>query len=220
MILDREIFFRLHRESFGPIRQDDVDALNLLLPIIEQDGHLTQDLRWVAYFLATSRWETGKTYLPIEEYGNPHYFDKYEPGTRLGKQLGNSQRGDGARFKGRGYVQSTGRANYIKLTHAWNQEHPDRDPLSFTALPRLLLEPEYAYFAASYGMRTGLYTGHTLANHINSRSCNYKAARQIINGFDRSELIASYAGQFEKILRAALMTPSVLITTTTKEDAP
>lgn len=38
--------------------------------------------------------------------------DKYEGR----KDLGNTQKGDGKRFKGRGYIQLTGRANYQKYT--------------------------------------------------------------------------------------------------------
>jgi hypothetical protein len=69
--------------------------------------------------LATIRAET-EGFVPIDE-GRSHFntrttpFDLYEPGTEIGKGIGNTQRGDGARFKGRGYVQLTGRDNYTRI---------------------------------------------------------------------------------------------------------
>lgn len=55
--------------------------------------------------------ETGKLNFMVEG-GGDSYFDKYEPGTDQGKKLGNTQAGDGKRFKGRGIIQLTGRDNY------------------------------------------------------------------------------------------------------------
>jgi hypothetical protein len=66
--------------------------------------------------LATIRAET-EGFLPISE-GQSQFntavrpFDRYDAGTEIGQRLGNTRAGDGARFKGRGFVQLTGRFNY------------------------------------------------------------------------------------------------------------
>ncbi len=74
--------------------------------------------------LASIRAET-EGFLPISEFqsqfntapgGKP--FGLYEPGTGPGKRVGNTQPGDGARFKGRGFVQLTGRDNYTRYGQA------------------------------------------------------------------------------------------------------
>jgi predicted chitinase len=70
--------------------------------------------------LGTIRAETAG-FVPIAEYastfntlpGQPA-FSKYEPPSDTARKLGNTQPGDGARFRGRGFVQLTGRFNYTQ----------------------------------------------------------------------------------------------------------
>jgi putative chitinase len=75
--------------------------------------------------LGTIRAETA-SFRPIDEgvskynttpVGTPGRFpfDKYEPGTGPGIRIGNTDEGDGALFKGRGFVQLTGRDNYTNV---------------------------------------------------------------------------------------------------------
>lgn len=51
----------------------------------------------------------------MSEVGTPKYFRRYEKrfNPQVAKRLGNTQAGDGERYKGRGFIQLTGRYNYM-----------------------------------------------------------------------------------------------------------
>jgi hypothetical protein len=198
--LNHTTFFNGYRKIYGKLNQTQVSGLDNLLSAIELDAEVT-DLRWAAYMLATVKHECADTYQPITERGAKSYFDKYETGTPLGKQLGNTVKGDGYLYRGRGYVQITGRANYqslgTKLGLSGDEDlvlHPDN-----------ALQPQIAYRILSYGMRNGSFTGKKLADYVNAKGADYKQARRIINGLDKADLIQGYATNFEAVLTSSLV---------------
>ena len=152
------------------------------------------DVRWLAYMLATAYHETDRKMQPIKEYGTETYFNKrYGPpplgqnaGLALG--LGNTRPGDGTRFAGRGFVQLTGRGHYT----AWSQ----RLGLDLVGNPDLALTLAPALRILDHGMVHGLFTGRKLAHYFNARTEDWKGARRIINGTDKAEIIAGYGKAF------------------------
>jgi hypothetical protein len=197
--IDHGAFFNGYREAYGRPSQPVLAGIELLGGHMRQDPDLT-DLRWAAYMLATVKHECANKWLPITEYGPRRYFDKYETGTPLGQRLGNTEPGDGWRYRGRGYVQITGRANYARLSKELGLP-PGED---LVADPDHALRPEIAYRIMSVGMRKGLFTGKKLSDYINGGGCDYRNARRIINGLDCCDVIGEYATRLEQVLRASI----------------
>lgn len=82
----------------------------------------------------------------MRELGGSNYFKMYEGR----KSLGNTQPGDGARFRGRGYIQLTGRANYEQMAR-WFPEIPLMEH------PECAEQPKYAaLFSCRWWQSRGL----------------------------------------------------------------
>lgn len=140
----------------------------------------------VAYILATAYHETAHTMKPVREYGGEKYLKskKYYP------------------YVGMGYVQLTWDYNYKKAGKKFN--------VDFMKDPKLLLLPKYAAPTLVVGMIEGWFTGKKLRDYIDTIDesdaedlLEFNGARRIVNGNDKKALIAGYALQYEKALKAS-----------------
>lgn len=196
---DRETFFDAVRETVfgGRIGQPQVDGLNRLLGVWEE-YYFHWDMRELAYDLATGYHETGDM-QPIYEGGSLSYFDKYEPGTRLGKVLGNTVAGDGYKFRGAGDVQNTGRGNAAKATRRLNEKF--NLGIDLVANPEMRLDPFISGHSLFLGNHEGWWTTLKLPNYVGYGQWNMEGARGVVNGSDRWEMIGGYAGAFLDALK-------------------
>lgn len=95
----------------------------------------------LAQLMAQAAHET-LNFTRLVERGSKKYFRKYDPkhNPRLAKILGNTEAGDGEKFKGRGFLQITGRYNYWRAGKALGY--------NFVETPELLEDAHIAAKAA------------------------------------------------------------------------
>ncbi len=72
------------------------------------------NLRRAAAFIAQLAHESGQFRFMQELWGPTAAQQRYEPRSDLARRLGNTEPGDGFRYRGRGPIQVTGRANYAR----------------------------------------------------------------------------------------------------------
>jgi hypothetical protein len=147
----------------------------LIIDVAQEHGLLRNQL---AYVLATSLHETAHTMKPVREYGGEKYLKSkdYYP------------------YVGMGYAQLTWLDNYKRATRELG--------VDFVGNPKLLLEPNYAAQILVIGMKEGWFTGKKLSDYITLQKSDFKNARRIVNGMDKANMIAGYAEDYDKELKA------------------
>lgn len=185
-LTDAAKFFASVRSSFGALTQPQVEGFQALLQAF---GTARWPIGWAAYGLATAWHETAKTMQPVREA----YWVKN----------GEAWRKANLRYYpwyGRGFCQLTWQKNYQRAD----------DELSLggklIADADLALEPDIAARIIVWGMETGTFTGKGLKDYLplsgKAGHDAFRAARQIINGRDKDELIAKEADAFQSALEA------------------
>ena len=148
------------------------------------------DLRWLAYMLATTFHETARTMQPIREIGKGK-----------GKKYGIKDPQTKQIYYGRGYVQLTWRDNYARadaelgLTQNTGMEwHADR-----------ALDPHLACLVMFQGMFEGWFTNRRLSQFFNETINDPVGARIIINNdvVKNGRMIAGYHVAFLDALQKA-----------------
>jgi len=129
----------------------------------------------IAYVLATTEWETNRTFKPIREAywlseGWRKRHLRYYP------------------YYGRGFVQLTWKNNYKKYSGIIG--------VDMVHDPDIAMRPNVALFVLVHGFKTGTFTGRKISDYINEHKTDFVRARRCINGTDQAYTIASLAEKF------------------------
>lgn len=145
----------------------------------------------VAAFMATCCFESDY-FKAVEEYASGWAYDKSR-NPRKARELGNTEKGDGPKYKGRGLIQLTGRSNYKAFTLGVIADIPIPD---FVADPDLAAQPKWAVESACHFWKT---------NNLNryADKGNFFAVQGLVNRGSASKKALDYEAR-EKLFNTAL----------------
>lgn len=177
-MINRKKFYDCVRDKpfNGYLTQHQVDGINYILDTWESHPEFT-DMRWLAYMLGTTKWETASTMVPVEEYGHG-----------AGRTYGKPDSVTGQTYFGRGYVQLTWKSNYQKMSALLG--------IDLVNDPSKALDPKIAASIMFIGMRDGIFTGFGLPMFFNEYNQDWTLARKIVNDMDHATDIASMSVDF------------------------
>jgi len=178
-LIPKKKVFDLFRFWVGKLNKNQVRRIDALIDGLDK-RNIPADQS--SYILATAFHETDAFKTLTEYASGANYEGRVD--------LGNTHPGDGRRFRGRGYVQITGRRNYAD----WSK----RLGVDFLEKPEFVTNLKYAVPIIIDGMLLGTFTGKKLTNYFTADKKNWIQARRVVNGLDRATIIANYAKRLEK----------------------
>lgn len=192
----KEFFDHCRRTVMGPtLDQNEVQGSEFILSALNR-----LPISWTAYALATAWHETAHTMMPISERGGPAYwtrlYDVKGQNPARAIKYGNTNPGDGIKYRGRGYVQLTWANNYKKASN--------KVGIDLYKNPDEAMNPHIAAKIMRSGMVDGWFTGKKFSDYLPNGLATRQSfvnARRIINGTDKASLIAGYALDFQEALK-------------------
>ena len=171
------------------INPDPVQNIRLIL--LECNFYGINDRSHIAYVLASAHHESGMGRFMTEFADGTAYEGR--------RDLGNVHPGDGPRYKGRGFVQITGRRNYTLYSGILSVT---RDPdVDLVGIPTRATDPPVAAMIIAHGMGDGTFTGRRLTDFGADPNYDFVQARRIVNGLDRANSIATLARNYRAVMR-------------------
>ncbi len=190
-MIDPAAFFVAVRAITGPLDHVQVDTLNRLTAAAAH-----WPVGWLAYGLATA-WHEARL-KPIAEWGLGKGRPYAKPAARM-EPMKNAPTYGGQIPYGRGLVQLTWSENY-----EWADKALGLNGALLANFDKAL-EPAIATRILVKGMEEGAFTGKALRDYLRGdvgTHDGFVPARRIINGNDKSEMIAGLAERFQKAAMA------------------
>jgi len=134
--------YTTENELQGLVSPDSVQRYwPLLLQALQEQG---QDTPAARIALAANTQAESRMRPVAEQSSTDPQFQRYEPFTRVGRILGNTSAGDGLRYRGRGFLQLTGRDNHRRIG-AMIGVDLEAQPTLLTSDPAIAAQATVAY---------------------------------------------------------------------------
>lgn len=183
----QQMYQQYNQPSQPQIQQQQSTPKEILIRTAKQAGIEGTEL---AQLLAQASHET-LNWTKMREVGTPEYFTKkYELHRKTARILGNKVKGDGERYKGRGFIQLTGRDNYTRAGQALG--------LPLAANPELAADPEIAAKIAVWYWKTRVTP--KVQNFANTKAVTKKINPALKHQDRRQQKFAQYQlAQYESV---------------------